>query len=262
MAVFLEFIIVSTSMALGVTDANMLTWSVGGFVIGISPLFHILPIVVVLVMFASWTYLTRHETYIPPRTQAQRTGRPAMPPRRYEKRSFRRLRRFANRINKALDNFGRGVQNRISNSKPGKYVEQHLTGRAVVKSAWTIVLTFCILALLAFLVVYPELIPNAVNWLLGGGNSALQGFIAWSISGANTIGSTLAPLGWIAAVIENGLAAISLGFRHGIIALTTPIVRPAVQSDLVGKYVLIQNVAAWFPALLSLYFGTRIHRRR
>jgi len=123
-------------------------------------------------------------------------------------------------------------------------------------------LSFCVLALLVYLIVYPQLIPNAANWLLGGGESALSGFIAWTIGAANAIGQALSPLGWLGANIENGLAAISTGFRAGVIALTTPIVNPLIQSDLVGKYVLIQNVAAWFAAIVSLYYGSRVHRRR
>lgn len=261
-SVLLEFIIVSTSMALGVVDTNLIVWNLGAFVINISPLFHILPLAVIIVLFASWIYLTRHEAYMPPKTRPQRTDRPLPPPRRYEKRSFRRLRRFVNRINKGLDSFGRGINERITESKVAKYLEEHLTGRAVVKSAWTIALIFCVLTLLVYVIAYPQLIPNAVNWLLGGGNSALQGFITWTINGADAIGQALSPLGWLAVAIENGLAAVSVGFRVAAIALTTPIVKPLVQSDAVGKYVLIQNVAAWFPATLSLYFGSRIHRRR
>jgi hypothetical protein len=261
-SVFLEYVIVFTSMSLGVTDTNLLIWNIGSFTITISPLFHLLPLSVIIVLFASWTYLTRHETYIPTKIQPQKKGRPLPPPRRYEKKSFRRLRRFINRINKRLDNFGQGIKERIANTRLARYLEEHFAGKAVVKSAWTIVLSFGVLALLVYLIVYPQLIPNAVNWLLGGGNSVLQGFIKWTIDGANAIGQALSPLGWIGASIENGLVSMSLGFRNGVISLTTFIVNPLVQSDLVGKYVLIQNVAAWFAAIVSLYYGSRVHRRR
>jgi len=261
-SVFLEYIIVSTSMSLGVTDTNLISWNIGSFTISISPLFHLLPLSVIVVLFASWIYLTRHEAYMPTKTQPQRTIRSLPPPRRYEKRRLRRLRRFVNRINKGLDNLGRGIKDRISKTRFVKYLEEHFTGKAVVKSAWTIVLSFCILALLVYLIAYPQLIPNAVNWLLGGGNSALAGFITWTIGAANAIGQALAPLGWLAANIDSGLVAISAGFRGGVIGLTTPIVKPLVQLDLVGKYVLIQNVAAWFAAIVSLYYGSRVHRRR
>jgi hypothetical protein len=261
-SVFLEYVIVSTSISLGVTDTNLIIWNIGSFAITISPLFHLLPLTVIVVLFASWTYLTRHETYLPAKMQPQKKRRPLPPPRRYEKKSLRRLRRLINRINKGLDNIGRGIKERIAKTRFAKYLEEHFAGKAVVKSAWTIVLSFCVLALLVYLIVYPQLIPNAVNWLLGGGNSMLQGFIMWTIGVANAIGQAVSPLGWLGVNIENGLVAISLGFRSGVIGLTTPLVKPMIQADLVGKYVLIQNVAAWFAAIISLYYGNRVHRRR
>jgi hypothetical protein len=199
---------------------------------------------------------------MPPKINTRRKGRPLPPPRRYEKRSFRRLRRLVNRINRGLDSLGRGIKERIANTRIAKYLEKHFMGKAVVKSAWTMVLSFCALALLVYFIAYPQLIPNAANWLLGGGNSALQGLIMGTIGAANAIGRTLPPLGWLGAGIENGLAAMSLGFRNGIIGLTTPTVKPLVQSSLVGKYVFIQNAAAWFAAFVSLYYGRRVHRRR
>jgi hypothetical protein len=261
-SVFLEYVIVSTSISLGVTDTNLIIWNIGSLTITISPLFHLLPLSVIIVLLASWTYLTRHETYMPAKIQHQRKGRPLPPSRRYEKRSFRRLRRFVNRINRGLDNLGRGIKARIAETRFARYLEKHFAGKAVVKSAWTVVLSFCVLALLFYLIAYPQLIPKAVNWLLGGGNSALQGFITGTMGAANAIGQALPPLGWLGASIENGLAAISLGFRNGVIGLTTPFVKPLVQSDLVGKYVFVQNIAAWFAAVVSLYHGSRVHRRR
>jgi hypothetical protein len=243
-------------------DTNLITWKIGSFTITISPLFHLLPLAVIVVLFASWTYLTKHETYLPAKLQPQKKRRPLPPPRRYEKKSFRRLRRLINRINKGLDNIGHRIKERIAKTRFAKYLEEHFAGKAVVKSAWNIILSFCVFALLVYLIAYPKLIPNAASWLLGGGNSMLQEFIMWTIGGANAFGQAVSPLGWLGANIENGLAAISLGFRNGIIDLTTPLVKPMVQADLVGKYVLIQNVAAWFAALISLYYGNRVHRRR
>lgn len=261
-SVFLEYVIVSTSISLGVKDTNLIIWKIGSFTITISPLFHLLPLSVIIVLFASWTYLSKHETYTSAKTQLQKKARPLSPPRRYEKRSYRRFRRFVGRINRGLDNLGRGIKERIAKTRFGNYLERHFAAKAVVKSAWTIVLSFCVLALLIYFIAYPQLIPNAATWLLGGGNSALQGFITWTIGAADAIGTALSPLGWLGANIENGLTAISLGFRNGVISLTTPIVKPLIQTDLVGKYVLIQNIAAWFAAIVSLYYGSRIHRRR
>jgi hypothetical protein len=199
---------------------------------------------------------------MPVRRQRARITRPLPPPRRYEKKRFRTLRRVISRVNKRIDDAGRSVRERISNSRLAKFSEKHAAGRAVFNSAWAIMLPFSILAFIVYLIIYPQLIPNAVNWLLGGGSSMLAGFIMWTVNGANAVGQTLLPLGWLGASIENGLASVALGFRNGVIGLTTPTIKPLVQSSLVGKYVLVQNVAAWASAIIALYAGQRGRRRR
>jgi len=246
---------------MGLKDTNPLIWKTGLFSISISPLFQLLPICVIIVLLASWIYVTQHTAIMPVRKMQAKVARPLPPPRRYEKKRLRTLRRFTNRLNKRIDDAGRSLRERISKSRFAKFSEQHPTGRAVFNSAWAIMLPFSILAFIVYLIIYPQLIPNAVNWLLGGGNSILAAFIKWTIKGSNAVGHTLAPLGWLGAGIEAGLASIALGFRSGVISLTTPIVKPMVESSLVGKYVLVQNVAAWASALIALYAGQRGRRR-
>jgi hypothetical protein len=261
-AVLLEFVIIYSSISMGLKDTNPLIWKTGLFTISISPLFQLLPICVIIVLFASWIYVTRQTATMPVRKQQAKITRPLPPPRRYEKKRLRTLRRFINRLNKRIDDAGRGVRERISKSRLTKFSEQHPAGRAVFNSAWAIMLPFSILALIVYLIIYPQLIPNAVNWLLGGGSSVLAVFITWTIKASNAVGHTLSPLGWLGAGIEGGLASIAVGFRNGVIGLTTPIVKPMVESSLVGKYVLVQNVAAWASALIALYAGQRGRRRR
>lgn len=261
-AVLLEFLIIYSSMSLGLEDANSLVWNVASFTISISPLFHLLPLGVIIVLFASWIYLTRHVTYGPTRTQPAKTKRPLPPPKRYEKKHLKTLRRFIGKINKKIEDAARSVKERISKSRLVEYLEQHLAGKAVFKSALTVVLPFSALALIVYVIIYPQLIPNAVNWLFGGGNSAFDGFVAWTVNAANAVGKALSPLGWIAANINSGLGSIALGFRNGVIGLTTPIIRPLVELNLAGKYVLSQNVAAWASAIIALYAGRPDRRRR
>ena len=247
---------------MGLKDTSQLVWKIGSFAISISPLFQLLPVCVIIVLLASWIYVTQHTATMPMRKQQAGVTRPLPPPRRYEKKRFRALRRFISRLNKRIDDAGRSIKDRISESRLAKYFKQHAAGRAVFDSAWAIMLPFSILAFIIYLIIYPQLIPNAVNWLLGGGNSILAGFITWTIRGSNAVGRTLSPLGWLGASIEKGLASISLGFRDGVIGFTTPFIKPAVGSSLVGKYVLVQNMAAWTSAIIALYVGQRGRRRR
>jgi ABC-type multidrug transport system fused ATPase/permease subunit len=262
-AVLLEVIIIYSSMALGLRDMNPIVWNVASVTITISPLFHILPLTVIIVLFASWIYLTRNVAYIPTtKAQPQKTARRPPPSlRRYEKKSFKRLRRFVNRLNKGIEETGRKIRERIANTRLVKYFEQHVAGKTVFKSAWTVVLSFLVLALAISLVVYPFLLPDAVDWL-GGGNSLLAGFITWTVGAATAIGQVLSPIGWIAASINSGLTSIATGFRNGVIDFTTPIVQPLVSLDFTGKYMLVQNVAAWSSALIALYAGQPKYRRR
>jgi len=258
----LEFLIIYTSMSFGLKDMNPLIWKVASFTISISPLFDLLPLGVIIVLSASWIYLTRTVTYGLTSAQPERTKRPLPPPRKYEKKHLKTLRRFIRKIDKKIEDAGRNVKQRISKSRLAQYLEQHLAGKTVLKSALTVLLPFSALALIVYVIIYPQLIPNAVNSLLGGGNSSFDGFVVWTVNGAKAIGKTLSPLGWIAANIDSGLASIALGFRNGVIGLTTPIINPLVQLNLTGKYVLSQNVAAWASAIVALYAGRPGRRRR
>lgn len=244
----LEYVIIYSSIALGLTDSNPLVWQTAYFTLSISLLFHLLPLSVILVLFLSWIYLTRHVAITYHKAEPTTTRPP--PPRRYEKVRFKTLRRYYKRISKKLGDTGRKIKETLLDSRLAKYL-----GRAVIKSAWTVVLTFCALALLVYLIAFPELIPDAATGALQGANSAFLGFVVWSINAANFIGQTLSPIGWVAANINNGLAASSIGFRNAIIGITTPIVKPLIDLDLVGKYVLVQNIAAWVSALTALYYA-------
>ncbi len=261
-AVLLEFLIIYSSMSFGLEDANPLVWNVASFTISISPLFHLLPLGVIIVLFASWIYLTRHATYAPSGMQPARTKRPLPPPRRYEKKHLKTLRRFIGKIDKKVGDAARSIKERISKSRLAEYLEQHPAGKTVFKSALTVVLPFSVLALIVYVIIYPQLIPNAVNWLFGGGSSAFDGFVVWTVNAANAVGKALSPLGWLAANINGGLASIALGFRNGVIGFTTPIIRSLVELNLAGKYVLSQNVAAWASAIIALYAGRPGRRRR
>jgi len=262
-AVLLEVLIIYSSMALGLQDTSPLVWNVASLTISISPLFHLLPLTVIIVLFASWIYLTRNVAYMPAKKpQPSRTMRPLQPPRRYERKRFKRLRRFINRLNKGIEETGQKIRERIARTRLAKYFEQHFAGQTVFKNAWIIVLSFAILALVISLIVYPSLLPDTMNWLFGGGNSLLAGFVTWTAGAATAIGQALSPIGWIGTSINGALASIAPGFRSGVIGFATPIVQPLTSLDLTGKYVLIQNVAAWASALVALYAGRPGHRRR
>ncbi|MBX5327296.1 MAG: hypothetical protein ACQXXH_04990 [Candidatus Bathyarchaeia archaeon] len=249
----LEYLIVYSSISFGLEDNNMLSWQVLSLTITISPLFHILPLSVMLVLVLSWMHLTKHVAFPPCKLEPIKP-RP-LPPKKIEKLRFKTLRRQYKKISKKIGDIGRRIKEAFLENRLAD-----LLRRAVIKSAWTIILSFAALIVLIYLIVYPQLIPAAANWLLGGGSSAFQDFVIGTINAANAIGQALSPIGWIAANIINGLAASAPGFRNAVIGFTTPFVKPLVDLNLVGKYVLVQNVAAWTAALTALYYGQIAHR--
>ncbi|MGQ9565025.1 MAG: hypothetical protein ACUVT5_00570 [Candidatus Bathyarchaeales archaeon] len=249
----LEYLIVYSSISFGLEDNNPLSWQVLSFTITISPLFHILPLSVMLVLVSSWMHLTKHVAFTPRKLEPIKP-RP-LPPKRIEKLRFKTLRRHYRNIRKKIGGIGRKVKEVLLGNRLAD-----LLRHAVIKSAWTIILSFVALIVLIYLIVYPQIIPTAANWLLGGGSSDFQGFVLGTINVANAIGQALSPIGWIAANIINGLAASAPGFRNAMIGFTTPFVKPLVGLSLVGKYVLVQNVAAWTAALTALYYGQIAHR--
>jgi hypothetical protein len=252
--IILESLIVYSSMSFGLNDDNPLVWNVFSFTISISPLFHLLPLSVIVVLFFSWIYLTRHVAITYHKAEPTTIRQP--PPRKIKKVRFRTLRRYYKRISRRLADFGRRIKETVLGSRIAKYL-----GQAVIKSAWTVIFTFIVLALFVYFVVYPWLIPNATTSIFGEG-SIFLGFVVWTINAANWLGQALSPLGWVAANINNGLVATSPGFRSAVIGLTTPIVKPLIDLDLIGKYVLVQNIAAWFSALVAQFYAQYASRPR
>lgn len=249
----LEYLIVYSSASFGLEDTNPLSWQVFSFTITVSPLFHILPLSVAIVLVSSWMHLTRHVSVGPRKLEPIRSRPP--PPRRIEKARFKTLRRYYKRISKKLGEAGRRIKDLFLENRLADLLK-----RPTIKSAWTIILSFGALVLLIYVIVYPQIIPDAANWLLGGGNSVFQSFVIGTINAANAIGQTLSPIGWVAASIINGLVASAPGFRNWVIGFTTPLVKPLISLDIIGKYVLVQNVAAWVSALTALYYGQMAHR--
>lgn len=249
----LEYLIVYSSISFGLEDTNPLSWQVFSFTITVSPLFHILPLTVIIVLVSSWMHLTRHVSVGPRKLEPIRSHLP--PPRRMKKIRFKTVRRYYKRVSKKLGEVGRRIRDLFLENRLA-----YLLRRALIKSAWTIILSFSALVLLIYVIVYPKIIPDAANWLLGGGDSVFQGFVVGTINAANAIGQALSPIGWVAASIINGLAASAPSFRNWVIGFTTPIAKPLISLDLVGKYVLAQNVAAWVSALTALYYGQLAHR--
>ncbi|MBE0512188.1 hypothetical protein IBX38_03965 [Candidatus Bathyarchaeota archaeon] len=82
---------------------------------------------------------------------------------------------------------------------------------------------------------------------------------------AQGIAQALSPIGWLASAINGALRAVAPGFRNAIEGLGSSMTEPLTNIDLVWKYTLCQNAAAWISAIVALAYGeytSRVYRIR
>lgn len=275
LAILVEFLLVYFFSSSGLRDENTLIWKPhASFIITISPLFHLLPLGVIVVLVSSWACLTKNMAVIPYRKEL-----PKKPPIKWKKRRFGSLgRRF-----KPIRQFFGGISKKfqgVSQALKGFYqrigaVVLRIPGfsclqrqlplaRATIKSATTILVIFLIVAFALYVLGQRSLIQESVVEFYEG-NPFFHGLVLNIIYGAQAIGRALAPVGWLASAINNALLAASPSFRNALLGLGASIGGPIAKIDLVEQYVLCQNVAAWISAVTTLAYGryaSRPYRRR
>lgn len=226
------------------------------FTITISPLFHLMPLGVIFVLISSWAYLTKYVAVVPRRTSPAKkpSERHRRQPRRARKTRFTSFRNFFRRIGAAFLRI-RGVS----------YVQQRLFfARAAVKSTATVLTVFLVSVLALYILVYPNLSHDLAIGLYSA-NPSFHGFVLKTIEIAKGIAQALSPIGWLASTIDGALRAAAPGFRNAIEGLGSSMTGPSTNLDLVWKYTLCQNAAAWISAIAILAYGeytSRVYRIR
>ena len=266
-SVIIEVLLISAFQALGLTDQNAwtstlqvpgTTWS---FTVSVSPLLHLLPLSVIIVLLASWAYLTKSTAFIPQRVES--TKRPAQPPRRtQESRRFKSTRRFFKNISRKLQRFSRRLKLGVQKTPGVGYISQRLSfARIAVRSAFTVLAIFILVVAGLLLIEYPDLIYH-LTLNMYTGSPALHGFVIGVGQWLQGIGTSVPPLGDLGASINNALVSAAPGFRHSLEATGTSLTSPIFQLDVVGKYALSQNLAAWTAAVLALLYSAYASTRR
>jgi len=234
-AILIEYSIVLYAINLGVKDTTLLQWSFQfpgtdwTTTIAISPLFHLVPIAVIIALLSSWTYLTRRAAVKPYEARKEKAG-PAVKRGKEEK-----LKKFFSRIKAGLLRI-KGIA----------YLWQKISfGRAPIKSALTVLMVFSALTLIVSLLAYPQLIYRTVSNAYQN-NPSLLSFV----KGAS---EALAPIGGVFSALNNALLSVAPGFRDLFLSLGT-IIKPLADLDDVGKYLAFQNLAAWVLALAALFY--------
>jgi hypothetical protein len=231
-AALFEFVVVLYTMSLGVQDPTVLQWNLGAGTLVISPLFHLVPIAVILALAASWTYLTR---YMSLRTSETWKGKAKTTTKQQRIEQPEESTRFLDRIQSGVSK----IKTRLS--------------RASLKSAVVVLLTFIALILLISVLAYPQLIYQTLTGAFQR-NPSLLGFVQGT-------GQALASVGAFFAVINGAFLYLAPGFRNVALGFGR-IIAPLANLDAVGKYLVLQNIAVWFSALSVLFFAEYRKRYR
>jgi len=258
----LEYLIVYSFLSGGLNDeftwiktfqVPYFNWS---FTLAVSPLLHLLPLSVIIVLISSWAFLTRHIAFIPQRIKSAKKA--AIKRRQPQRRRFKSIRKFFKRINRSMQKIGRAFKEAFLRI-PGfsKLSRRLFFARAAVRSAMIILLAFVSFAFLAYLLAYPWWVHDTViNFYRE--NPSFMTFVIETQERFQSLGQSLAP-------INNALLVAAPGVRSSLQSLGAS-AEPIAKLDITRKYLLVQNLAAWVCALISLtygkYAGARRYKRR
>jgi len=196
----------------------------------ISPLFHLVPVAVIITLAFSWTYLTRHVAVKPRETWK---GKVRSAAKQRKKAGLKRI-------------FGK-IKFGLLKVKGIAYIWQKIHfARATIKSALTILLAFAVFILVISLLAYPQLIYQTISSAYQN-NPSLLNFVKGT-------GQALTSIGGVFSGINNALLSIAPVFRDFVLGLGN-IMKPLADLDNAGKYLVFQNVAAWVSAVTALVYG-------
>ena len=244
LALISEFFMVSFFTVAGLTEAFAFRF----FSLTISPLFHLLPLGVVMVLVSSWIYFTKHLAIGSRRKSPARISQIR---RRHPRRRKARV-SFLRRMFGAVKNFFSQIGSFFLRSRGVSFVQRSLSfGRLTFESTVTILTIFLLSILVLSVLVYPSLFNDFAVGLYSA-NSAVHGFVLKIVEVLQGIAEALAP---IVSAIDGGLRAIAPGFRNAFGGLMTSSPQSLTGGDLFWRYVLCQNAAAWVSAIAALAYG-------
>jgi hypothetical protein len=238
-AALAEYLIVLYAISLGVKDEAPLLWSFSfpgtefTFTFTISPLFHLVPLAVIISLLFNWSCLTKYAAVRPIKMQKGKTET-------ISKHS--RIRRF-----KTLKkSFGK-IKSGLFKVKGIAFLWQKVHfARVAIESAVIVLLIFLIFAIAVSLLAHPKLIYLVMSEAYKN-NPSLLNFVT------NTLGF-FAPLGRCFSGMDEGLRAAAPIIRDFVSTLSS-LTKPLVDLDNSGKYLVFQNAAAWVSALATLFYG-------
>jgi hypothetical protein len=235
-AVLLEVLVVWYAVSLGVKDTP-LQWSFifpgtsFNATITISPLFHLVPIAVVLTLMSSWAYLKKQ---IAVKAGGAQRARSTVISKRAKAQKTRRIK----------------IRSIFSRKKPAADFRKETRPRqASLRSALIVLITFSALLLMISLFAFPGVIYQFVASVYEN-NPSLDNFAR----------GTATYLGTVFSSINNALTGAAPGFGNFVVAVGT-VIAPLATLDNAGKYLVFQNAAAWASTLIVILYA-RYGRKR
>lgn len=230
LAILIEYLIILYAISLGTVDPALITLTWPTTMI-ISSLFHVIPITVIITLVASWTYLTKKLAARPLEQKA--TPRPQKHPK--------------------------APPTAKTEQKPKQPLTQRIRqAKKPIKTTLIITLLFLLFTLTATVLAYPQLIYSTIASGYQN-NPSLTNFAASVNNAIQGFNHATGPLGGIATAINDGIRILSPGIRAAGTALGNALT-PIARLDPAGKYLAIQNIAAWI-TVLAVIFYARYSRR-
>lgn len=227
-AVLIESLVVLYAINLGIKDETLLQWSFKfpgtdwNLTLSISPLFHLLPIAVVITLASSWVYLTKH--------LATKHGSVTSPGKEQGTKKL----------------FGK-TKSDLSKTEGTGYLGRKIRfARATIRSALTVLIVFSAFILTISLLAYPQLIFQTITGAYQS-NPSLLGFIKGTGEAAASVGSVFSS-------VNDALIAVAPGFRDFVLNIGG-FIKPLVDMDGTAKYLVFQNIAAWLSSAIALFYG-------
>ena len=225
LALFSEFVIVSFFAGSGLTEVVTILYPV-------SPLFHLLPLAVILVLVLSWIYLSKHIVMRPYRTA------PAKLSKTRRRQPRRRKAKPTQSFIGTVKSFFSKIIAIFPSSSSVSVTQNRLTfSGAVLESAVTILTIFLLSIILLSVLVYPMLFTDFSSRLYST-SSPLQGVM-------QALANALVP-------IASGLNSIAPGFSKAFEGLVAT--QPLTEGDLLMRYVFCQSAAALVSAIAAVAY--------
>jgi len=240
LATLVEGLIVFYAANIGVRDETCL--QIPWLGLTVSPLFHLIPISVVIVLAASWTCMMKYASMKP--AEKMKTS-----PKKAKASSEK-----GTGLKAKISGFLGKVKAKLLKVKGVSYIGGRIDfAKATVKNAVIILLVFLALTLTVSILANPWLVYRTFANLYQN-NPQILGFVVAIRDTLQGFAQTVTPVGWLCSSIDGAIRAAAPSFKSFISALGV-LTKPLVDLSPVGKYIVFQNFAAWFSALTVLVYG-------